>query len=79
MEFIDLFDPLFLFIEMSLNKSSNHKAWIKDDKYNCKYYILDIFVSFFIVKVTKLLVNTEISTTIAQKNKERLIEIAIKI
>ncbi len=78
MQPIDLFFPSFLSIEMSSNKSSNHIAWIKHDKYNYWYCVLDTFVSSLIVKVAKLLVDVEVSFAAAQKNKELLAETTVK-
>ncbi len=78
MQLIDLFLPSFLSIETSPNKSSNHIAWIKDDKYDHWYRALDTLASSLIVKVAKLLVDTETSSASTQKDKGLLAETAAK-
>ena len=78
LQLIDLFLFSFVSIETSPNKSSNQVVWIKDDKYNCWYYILDILVSYLIVEVAKLLMDTKTSTIAVQKDKQLLVEMVAK-
>lgn len=78
LQLINLFLPTFLSIETSPNKSSNHVARIKDDKYNCWYHALDIFAFFLIIEIAKLVVDVEATAAAAQKDKRLLAEMAAK-
>lgn len=59
---------------MSSNVSLNNIALIETDQYNCLYYILDIFKSSLIIKVTKLLVDIKASIVTIENNKRLSIE-----
>lgn len=54
---------------MSSNMSLNNITLIESDQYNCLYYILDIFKSSLIIKVTKLLVDIKASIVTIENNK----------
>lgn len=77
MQVVNLFLILFLAIETSMDNFKN-VAWIKSNIYDQCYCALNILDFFFIIKIAKLLVEVEDVTTIAQKNKKRLLEIVEK-
>lgn len=79
MQLVHLFLVSFLFIEINPNNNIENIVWIKNNVYNSGYYILDIFRSSLIIKIIKLIINEEVSTTTIQKNKKILLEIVDKI
>lgn len=59
MKVVDLFLIPLLAIETSASNNIMNVVKIKGNVYDCWYYMLDIFGSFFVIKVAKLLVVRE--------------------
>lgn len=78
MQLVDLFLILHLAIKTNVGNNFKNIAWIKDNVYNCWYYAINIFGSFFIIKVVKLLVKGKAATIAMQKVKRIFLEVINK-
>ncbi len=78
LQFANLFLISFLTFEISPSNNAENVAWIKGDVYNCWYHALDILGSSLVVEVAKIIVDREVTTTVAQKDKGILLETANK-
>lgn len=61
---INMFLVLLLVIKTNLNNNIKNIFQTKNDIYYYWYYAFDIFVSFFIIKIAKLIINGKVTTII---------------